>query len=274
MVGIEAGCNMLKQLIGRCAAFLLLGVITTIVVTWTFAALRAVRTIERNEQGSFVIWDRPWNIVQERQFGMHDVWWYDLHDEIPRTTPPEQVVAEANEEREQRRASGGLMPSGRPVEALESVPMWGTFGRSPLPPDEVMGGDVAFGFPLPAAWMTVTCDVQGNMVLNPRLEGAGLVHGNLSARGNEFVALPYRPIVWGIAFNTLFYGLAWWGFVRLVVVARRSHRFRRGLCPECRYDLRGHRVADSFDAPERPGCPECGWNRAVMPARTDAGRAE
>lgn len=245
---------MPKRAIRSCAVFLLLGAMTTVALTWMFAALRSVRTIERNEQGYFVIWGRPWQVVRERRLGMHDVWWYDLHDEIPRTTPPEQVVAEANEERERRRASGGLMPSGRPVEALESAPMWGTFGRTPLPPDEVMGGDVAFGFPLPAAWMTVTCDVQGNMVLNPRLHGAWLVRGDLSARGNQFIALPYRPIVWGIAFNTLFYGLAWWGFVQIIAVTRRGIRTRRGWCPLCGYDLRGN-------APGWTGCSECGWGR-------------
>ena len=52
--------------------------------------------------------------------------------------------------------------------------------------------------------------------------------------------------VWGL--------LSFSGVIRTAIRdARRNLRTRRGLCPTCKYDLRG-----DLDA----GCPECGWNRA------------
>ncbi len=64
--------------------------------------------------------------------------------------------------------------------------------------------------------------------------------------------LPLLPLWPGLVANTLIYGLLWW----LGLAARRmvicNRRFRRGLCPICRYDLGFNNTA---------GCPECGWRR-------------
>ncbi|QKK09757.1 MAG: hypothetical protein HND58_17365 [Planctomycetota bacterium] len=65
-------------------------------------------------------------------------------------------------------------------------------------------------------------------------------------------AVPYLPIWPGLAFNTLFYALLWWLAFASVRMVRHNRRYRRGLCPMCRYDL----LADYSG-----GCSECGWNR-------------
>jgi len=79
-----------------------------------------------------------------------------------------------------------------------------------------------------------------------------------SWRGVHF--LPLRPMVGGFAWNTAVFWCILAGIVlipRLIVEAahwlQQLASPQEGLCPECRYDLRGLTVA---------GCPECGWNRS------------
>lgn len=64
--------------------------------------------------------------------------------------------------------------------------------------------------------------------------------------------LPLRPIWPGLLANTLFYALLWWLAFASLRMVRHNRRYRRGLCPLCRYDL----LADYSK-----GCSECGWNR-------------
>jgi len=64
--------------------------------------------------------------------------------------------------------------------------------------------------------------------------------------------LPLRPIWPGLAFNTLFYALLSWLTFASLRMVKHNRRYRRGLCPLCRYDL----LADYSN-----GCSECGWKR-------------
>ena len=65
--------------------------------------------------------------------------------------------------------------------------------------------------------------------------------------------LPLALIWPGFLIDTLFYAALWLGLIVGFGATKRALRTRRGLCPKCKYDLRG-----DLDA----GCPECGWNRA------------
>lgn len=65
--------------------------------------------------------------------------------------------------------------------------------------------------------------------------------------------IPLLPIWPGLAFNTLFYALLWWLALASVRMVKHNRRYRHGLCPLCRYDLR---------ADYSQGCSECGWGRA------------
>lgn len=75
------------------------------------------------------------------------------------------------------------------------------------------------------------------------------------------ITLPYGPIWPGLLFNTLFYAAIWFALFTGLAAVRTARRLRRGLCPVCRYDLRG--------LPER-ACPECGWGRTPAARRAKA----
>ncbi len=92
-------------------------------------------------------------------------------------------------------------------------------------------------------------------------------------------ALPFRPILPGLIINTLFYAALWFALFTGIGAAKRAHRRRRGRCPMCAYDLRGHVGGVRGEPPPirpesgpHPGplhegegarvvCPECAWNR-------------
>ena len=68
---------------------------------------------------------------------------------------------------------------------------------------------------------------------------------------DDYLHFPYRPLPLGLAINTLFYALLWFVLFRGLKLVRTKRRLRRGLCPNCAYDLQ-----HTFTAP----CPECGWH--------------
>ncbi len=72
------------------------------------------------------------------------------------------------------------------------------------------------------------------------------------------VELPYRPFIDGLILDTLLYGLMAYGFWLIPGPLKRRRRVRKGLCPKCKYDLRGDHGA---------GCPECGWGRQLDAAK-------
>jgi len=73
--------------------------------------------------------------------------------------------------------------------------------------------------------------------------------------------LPLLPIVPGLAVNVAFWTGAWMMLIAPLIHLRGIRRGRRGLCPDCKYDLRGC-------ASDR--CPECGRSiarlRSTLPA--------
>ena len=233
---------------------LVAGAIVNVTVAWGFAARRESLKVERNQQGTFVIWGRPWNVVLECRFGMVDVWWYDLHDENSRSIPAETLVEQSNAKRKERQESGRLLPSGRPVQTLSQFPTWGSFREIPSQPDIAMRGDIAFGLPLLSLWMSTTNDVAGNVTRNERLHGAWLVRGQVDARGNRFIAVPYRVLWPGFAINTIFYAAILWVVFFAPGRIRRTIRRRRGLCPACAYPIG-----------TSPICTECGAAVPVTP---------
>jgi hypothetical protein len=227
--------------------FLLLGAIVNVAVAWGLAVRRAFVTIERFEQGHAVIWNQPMQFVQERRFGMIDVWWYDLYDENPRSTTPEQLVAAGEQRLVERLAAGQTMPSGRSAEGLTRIPQWGSLKESRTQPTQALGGDIAFGWPMVCLWMTTTGDVIANTTANEHLHGAWLLHGGIETRANNFIALPYRPLWMNLVMNTVFYAFMLWAIFAFPVTFRRRRRIARRLCPACAYPVG-----------VSPVCTECG----------------
>lgn len=62
-------------------------------------------------------------------------------------------------------------------------------------------------------------------------------------------AVPLAP---GLIADTLFFAAAFFAAHQSIASIQRRSRYRRGLCPACRYDL---------EADYSNGCPECGWGR-------------
>lgn len=63
------------------------------------------------------------------------------------------------------------------------------------------------------------------------------------------VMLAFMPMWPGFAVDVGVYGVVWVGVLVVMLAGVRGRRVRAGVCPECRYDLRGL-VGDV--------CPECG----------------
>ncbi len=66
--------------------------------------------------------------------------------------------------------------------------------------------------------------------------------------------LPLRVIWSRFAINTILYAALVWAAVVMPSALRRRLRRRRGLCPACGYNLRGHTETSEMV------CPECGVN--------------
>jgi len=116
--------------------------------------------------------------------------------------------------------------------------------------ESFVGIDDARGFPVLALW----CGWEGASAIKTDSMVGGIQLGDTDWNGNPVNmrtvrVLPYYPIWSGLALNTVFYALVFFVLVRLVKGTRHLLRFRRGLCPLCKYD----RVFDY-----RLPCPECG----------------
>ncbi|MFB3106814.1 MAG: hypothetical protein ACE1ZA_18080, partial [Pseudomonadales bacterium] len=64
--------------------------------------------------------------------------------------------------------------------------------------------------------------------------------------------LPYEPVWPALIGNVLVHSAAWCAIIIGPFALRKVIRTRRGLCPQCAYDLRRDLSR---------GCPECGWRR-------------
>ncbi len=101
------------------------------------------------------------------------------------------------------------------------------------------------GWPLPMVYTTDSLNGSSN-----QKAGALIINGPSA----QVFVIPYRPLIGNLILNAAIYGLIIWGFVAGCNTLIRSRRTCKGLCPKCRYDLRGDHDT---------GCPECGWGRAT-----------
>ncbi|MCW5776274.1 MAG: hypothetical protein KIS87_07550 [Phycisphaeraceae bacterium] len=111
--------------------------------------------------------------------------------------------------------------------------------------------DLAYGLPMRVLMHShVTAPIgvweidRNSAASQVRTPGALSVHPSIT--------LPILPIWPGLLLNTLFYAAIWFALFTGLAALRTARRLRRGLCPVCRYDLRG--------LPQH-ACPECGWGK-------------
>jgi hypothetical protein len=126
-----------------------------------------------------------------------------------------------------------------------------------LRPDDA-GSEERAGWPFPA----LTCRSNdlalksSMMSFTIRMEETKVTRGiplKESAANEPWRALPYQPIWIGLLLDVAIFGCAWMTILYFPRPIRARLRQLRGECPVCGYDLRGELKA---------GCPECGWRRA------------
>ncbi len=117
------------------------------------------------------------------------------------------------------------------------------------------GLDDARGLPFLAVWSSRQVDPSADFMSSMSFRSlAGgielpLRDSGLPISARNLRALPYYPIWSGLALNTAFYALLFFAVIRVSQAFKHAGRYRRGLCPRCKYDLR-------FDYSR--GCSECG----------------
>ncbi len=70
-----------------------------------------------------------------------------------------------------------------------------------------------------------------------------------SANPVDTTTLAFMPIWRGFAVDVAFFGLAWAGVIAILIRVRRCFRVGAGMCPQCRYDMKG--LTSGV-------CPDCG----------------
>lgn len=233
------------QAIQWLAAGVLAGAVTTVAVAWALAAWlplaggHYVRTFKGDRYHvKLTVVAKP---------GVERRGWYVLRRGEPPWPPP-----------------AGSLEAMMPV---RDAPMygeldlrWGNLPQEPMlkadAPSESRasrGLEDARGWPSLALW----CELNDNR----RSDNSWIARGGvpLPPRGgsNELAlirALPWRPIWPGFLLDTGLYATAWIMLFGGIFGARRLLRLRRNHCPSCGYSLAGQTI---------PGCPECGWKRAL-----------
>jgi len=144
----------------------------------------------------------------------------------------------------------------------ECVWMGSTLGMSPSTAPNRTREVVSAGWPLPA--LQWTAYDESHFFESPpsardlslaRTWRYGLPQWSMRAlaTGDER-RLPVRPTAAGFILDTaIFTAAAWWG-VEWLSRVRAARRARKGACPRCGYDLAGHEASTTT-------CPECGTTR-------------
>ncbi len=258
----------------RLCQFLLLGLVTTVGVAWGVAirpirSALSVRTPGIDGVGGKTLQDPCFHSTSHLTTGRVLRVWSSAEDTIQyigRLEAAERAGVPSVQSHRRERVTASVC-------SLVDSSEWGVvhthyrafndgqFGSA--------GSEQAVGWPMLALWCGVeyapsdgpTPATEVAPARSPTLLGgipyapAGPPVGTTNAMRDptRLRALPLLPIWPGLAFNTLFYALLWWLTFASVRMVKHNRRYRRGLCPICRYDLR---------ADYSQGCSECGWKRA------------
>lgn len=205
----------------RVVVFLLLGVITTIAVAWACAAWLSIDQGVPGRFTSVEVRDELWETLYvQKRFG---------HTRTNFIRGSEHYDA----------TTGQLIGSSGPPDAI-----W---------------QETSAGWP----WRALRCEREAITIVVPgrfghiRNTSAQTRHGIALVGGTiEWRVLPYEPVWPALIGNVLVHSAAWCAIIIGLFALRKVIRTRRGLCPQCAYDLRRDLSR---------GCPECGWRREAAP---------
>lgn len=218
-----------------------LGVLTAILIAWACALYCKPHSITRQfvVERSGAAGQRGWTWNDRTGFGIAWLW---ISEGVVREEPRDERRAPPNWVRiDQNAAVLGrdlYLAAGWPMVALVAREN-GTSLRAANP------GRWTFGRAQPGTrweWMYFISPSMTNDPYDARL-------------------LPLRPALPGFVVNAMVWTVAWIILITPLTRWRGARRARRGLCPDCKYDLRGC-------ASDR--CPECGRSiakiRSTLPA--------
>lgn len=255
----------------RIGACVLLGTVTTAVVSWLVAAwVSFERPHSQTFQAIRLPDDRVVNLlhIEYRAAAMLVVRCHHDHSYPRQVGKPEGALIDAiyaiNSDLE-------LLPVVDRVGAAR-WPRWSgaaRWARSALnepradkTPEAFYRVEQGYGWPFPA----MRCAFEPTSAFSGWQQvhsAAGVEIGKHTVVNPGFLpamrVLPLIPAPLPFAADTIIYGALWWILSLGLSEGRRSLRRRRGRCPVCGYDLRGGGGAGSTTSPV--GCPECGWNR-------------
>jgi hypothetical protein len=230
---------------------LLMGVVTTVVLSWGAAFFGPPEQHDAVGTLGFVGADGGgWRVTRYRSPGMTRLVSVALSgDRVERMQEQDAAYWES--------PPGDVWSTVIEPLARADVPSW---SRAHDPPDASLEGTVgalaweyasgwpcraliATCFPMPARTRAAGRDdgVKDGVAIDIRRDTGGWV--------TEARVLPLRPIWPGSAINVALFTMVWLASHVVVTTARSTVRRRRGRCPCCGYDLR-HRA--------RTACPECG----------------
>lgn len=231
---MKRDANRPRRVIAQTLVSASLGVVTTVSVGWFFAFARPPGS-RYDDLAACAIADGTWEVV--------------------RIVSRSRVEVESLRHTDTLGALITAVPNKRP-ESL--IPSWGGFPRT----REAASAQLAHRYRVMAVGWPQLCLWQAYVDAEPpegeyeRVDGAIETPWPWAKDGLRVPrALPIRVLYAGFAVNAFIYAALWFALLfgfGATRTARRAIRKRRGLCPMCKYNVRG-----DLDS----GCPECGWNR-------------
>ena len=223
----------MKRWIFTILLFLLLGAIVNVAVAWACCAVCDERWMPEGVSGGVLNVDLPepvWDHCRRPELD-----WTCSHRRLSLSRLPVAVHGtsfQADADDGRWWAWCTLYASGWPLPSMAGE-LWEWRRWSP-------DGKRCVEFGLDREWLFLPPSER--VAVSPMFGRRGTVH-----------PIPLRPLWYGFVIDTATYAVILWLLLRGAHDLRRFVRRRRGLCPNCCYDLRG--------APSGGGCPECGWKR-------------
>lgn len=229
----------------RAGCSLVLGLVSTVALTWALVIFpRDAGTQATDREGSFTSHGVFYFISELSTNSRTIVTWHAIYKppRFPRLNPDRPWIDQLTRiYREDAEREGVRWDLDRPG--------WGWLsGAGVADPTVEDGYQVGWGWPWRTLWHAKVGHLQRIPPENIGSWQPAVIRSPLGSA--NLPGLPIRPVWPGLVGSTLLHAALWYLALGLPGTLRRWVRRRRGLCPDCAYDLRG--------TSREPRCPECG----------------